>query len=52
MDAVRRRDESAFGPDLAGVLGDGERLVPPPEESQAYARQAAEWSPHQCTWPD
>ena len=34
MDAVRRRDESAFGPDLAGVLGDGERLVPPPEERQ------------------
>ena len=34
MDAVRRRDESALGPDLAGVLGDGERLVPPPEERQ------------------
>ena len=34
VDAVRRRDESAFGPDLAGVLGDGERLVPPPEECQ------------------
>jgi len=34
MDAVRGRDESPLGPDLASVLGDGERLVPPPKERQ------------------
>ena len=34
MDAVRGRNESALGPDLARVLGDAERVVPAPKKRQ------------------